>query len=615
MELKFDPQNPQYKYLDTLELANWALDELDGEKIIAVDIESNSLNPFDGLLISVQISSVSFAYIFDARKINLKGFSRFKDFLENKNIIKILHNGKFDYKFISTILNIKIENIFDTMLAEGILNAGLGGGYYALKDLVNKYTGTVMEKETRRTFETTTKGSQLSESQLKYAALDPLYTFPIFEQQLEKLRKENLVNVAKLEFAVTRVVGDMELTGIFIDKIKWREIIKHLNLKRNEYAKQFQEAIKPYYFTAAVDLFGNHSDLINVNSNVQLMELFNTRLKLNIPSTGDAILSSVNHPIAKILRDYRGYEKLVSAFGESLLEKINKKTGRIHPEFNQMGTATGRFSCNNPNLQQIPRNSDEAPFRTCFNPKPGYKLVVADYSSFEMRILAELSGDAKMIKAINDGLDIHSYTAALMFNKEYSSDFKKKYPELRQIAKPIGFGLMYGMGPSRLANQLTMETGTKVTKEQGSEYINKYFSSYPSVKSFLERSSKDAVRNGWSATPAGRKRWYKKPEAGDLEYDKRIGQIEREAKNHPIQGTNADAIKYALVYISERLRKENVDGAITLTVHDEIVTEVREDQAEAWAIIQSEEMVRAGKLFIKKVGVVSEPFVSDVWEH
>ena len=232
-----------------------------------------------------------------------------------------------------------------------------------------------------------------------------------------------------------------------------------------------------------------------------------------------------------------------------------------------------------------------------------------------MRILAELSGDAKMIKAINDGLDIHSYTAALMFNKEYSPDFKKKYPQLRQIAKPIGFGLMYGMGPSRLANQLTMETGTKVTREQGSEYINKYFSSYPSLKSFLERSSKDAVRNGWSATPAGRKRWYKKPEVGDPEYDKRIGQIEREAKNHPIQGTNADAIKYALVYISERLKKEKVDGAITLTVHDEIVTEVREDQAEAWAVIQSEEMVRAGKLFIKKVGVVSEPFVSDVWEY
>lgn len=615
MELKFDPKDPPYKYIDTVELANAALDELDKEKVIAVDIESNSLSPFDGMLISIQVSTATFAYIFDARKINLKDFPRFKEFLENKNIIKIFHNGKFDYKFISALLGIKVENIYDTMLAEGILNAGLGGGYYGLKDLVNKYTGTIMEKETRKSFETTTKGSELSEAQLKYAALDPLYTFPIFEVQLEKLRKENLVNVAKLEFATTRVVGDMELNGIYINKAKWKEIIKHLQIKRNEYAKQFQEAIKPYYFAAAVDLFGNHSDLINVNSNVQLMELFNNRLKLNIPSTGDAILSNVNHPIAKILRDYRGYEKLVSAFGETLLEKINKKTGRIHPEFNQMGTATGRFSCNNPNLQQIPRNSEEAPFRTCFNPEPGYKLVVADYSSFEMRILADLSGDVKMIKALNEGLDIHSYTAALMFNKEYTPDFKKKYPELRQIAKPIGFGLMYGMGPSRLANQLTMETGSTVTKEQGADYINKYFSSYPSVKSFLDRVSKEAVRNGWSMTPAGRKRWYKKPEVGDPEYDKRLGQIEREAKNHPIQGTNADAIKYALVFISERLKKENIDGKITLTVHDEIVTEIREDQAEAWAKIQSEEMVRAGKLFIKKVDVVSDPFVSDVWEH
>jgi DNA polymerase-1 len=160
-----------------------------------------------------------------------------------------------------------------------------------------------------------------------------------------------------------------------------------------------------------------------------------------------------------------------------------------------------------------------------------------------------------------------------------------------------------------------MEMGRTVTKEEGSDYINKYFASYPSVKSFLERTSKQAVRNGWSITPAGRKRWYKKPEAGDPEFDKRIGQIEREAKNHPIQGTNADAVKYALVFISERLRKEGIDGAITHTVHDEIVTEIREDQAEAWSKIQSEEMVRAGKLFIKKVSVVSDPFVSDVWEH
>jgi DNA polymerase I len=615
MELKFDLDNPKYVYVQTLDQLNAALDELEKEKVVGVDVESNSLDSYFGFLITIQIATPTLCYTFDARKIDLGKVERFKNFLENKGIIKIFHNGKFDYKFIKNLLGISPENIFDTMLAEVVLNSGIGKGYYSLKDVVRKYTNLELAKETRETFERFTKSTVLNESQLKYAAIDVLIMFPVFEAQLEILRKENLVNIAKLEFAVTRVVGDMELTGIYLDKAKWKNIIVNLQKNRDILAAKFQETIKPYYFASAVDLFGNHHDLINVNSNAQLLDLFNNRLKINIPSTGDSILAGVDHPVARILRDYRKYEKLVSAFGDSLLEKINKKTGRLHPEFNQLGAATGRFSCNKPNLQQIPRNSEEAPFRTCFNPKPGYKLVVADYSAFEMRILAELSQDQKMIKAINDDLDIHSYTAALMFNKEYSKDFKKLYPELRQIAKPIGFGLMYGMGPMGLANQLSMETGKVVTKEQGEDYQKRYFASYPSVQKFLEKIAKDAVRNGWSSTPAGRKRWYHKPENNDPDYRQLLSRIEREAKNHPIQGTNADAVKYALVFISDRMKKEGIDGHITHTVHDEIVTEIREDQAEDWAKVQSEEMVKAGKLFIKSVKVVSEPFVGDVWEH
>jgi DNA polymerase I len=615
MEFKFDPENPQFKYVETLDQLNEAIDVLEQEKVVGLDVESTSLDPYNGLLLLVQVATPSISYIFDARVLELGKIERFKNFLESNKSIKILHNGKFDYKYIKANTGIAVDNIYDTMLAEAVLNAGIGKAYYGLKELALLYLNITMEKETRRTFENANIKSVFTEAQLKYAALDTLIMFPIFEKQLEKLKKENLINIAKLEFAVTRVVGDMELTGIYLNSDKWREIIEILRQKRVIYAHQFQEAIKPFYSATAIDLFGNVSDFININSQTQLMDLFNKRLGLNIPSTGDAILAGCTHPVAKILRDYRQYEKLVSAFGESLLEKINKKTGRVHPEFNQLGAATGRFSCNNPNLQQIPRNSEEAPFRKCINPKPGYKLVVADYSAFEMRILADLSQDEKMVHALNEGLDIHSYTASLMFGKEYTADFKKKYPELRQIAKPIGFGLMYGMGPMGLANRLYMETGKPVSKEEGEDYMNRYFASYPSVKEFLEKISKNAVRLGWSATPAGRKRWYHKPEKDDPEYKRKVSQIEREAKNHPIQGTNADAVKFALVYINERLKKEGVDGKITHTVHDEVVTEVREDQADQWAEIQSEEMVRAAKLFIKSVKVLSEPFVGDVWEH
>jgi DNA polymerase-1 len=142
-----------------------------------------------------------------------------------------------------------------------------------------------------------------------------------------------------------------------------------------------------------------------------------------------------------------------------------------------------------------------------------------------------------------------------------------------------------------------------------------YFRSYPRVRAFLDHLADNAIKRGWSTTPLGRKRWYKRPSPSDPDYRRRMGSIQRQAKNHPIQGTNADAIKFAFVFLQKRLEKEGIDGGITHTVHDEIVCEIREDQSEDWAIIQSEEMVRAGELFIKKVPIRSDPFVGDVWEH
>lgn len=609
MELKFDPANPKYEYVSKLEQIHNAVDELKKEKVIAVDIETTDLDPYTSKILTIQISKPDFCYIIDARELDIGKIPELKEYLESSQSIKLLHNGKFDYKHIKLHTGVELANIFDTMLAEVVLNSGIGKAYYALKDIALKYANYDLQKDIRKSFLNMTASSRLTDDQLKYAAIDTLIMFPIFEEQIKRLNKESLLNVAKLEFSATRVVGDMELKGVHIDVEKWQSIIKHLSEKRDAIALKFQEAIRPYFKSSTLDLFGNVGDSININSQVQLMDLFNNKLKLNLPSTGDALLGVIDHPIVKMLRDYRGYEKLVSAFGDNLLSKLNEKTKRIHPEFNQLGAATGRFSCNNPNFQQIPRNSEEAPFRTCFTPEIGYKLVTADYASMEMRILADLSGDAKFVQALKDGLDVHSFTASLMFNLPYSDDFKKKYPEKRQAAKVIGFGLMYGMGPASLARQIG------VTPEEGREYLDRYFASYPSVKRFLEKMAKDAVRNGWSSTPAGRKRWYTMPVTSDPDYKKKIGSIERQAKNHPIQGTNADAVKYALVFLQERLKKENIDGGLMLTVHDEIVSEIREDQAEYWAKVQAEEMCRAAYLFIKKVPVIADPSVSDVWEH
>ncbi len=607
MTLKFDPNHPKYAYIQTPDELNVALDVLEKHSVVGVDVESTGLDPYTSTLLLVQIGTEEISYVIDARKLNLKEFPRYKHLLEDKKRIKLLHNAKFDYKFLKIQTNVKLTNVYDTMLAGAVLTAGLAGKNPSLKELALKYCRFDMEKGVRKTFANYL--GAITEAQLKYSGLDTLVLFPIFKQQLQELKREDLVKVAKLEFASTLVVAEMELRGIYINVEKWREIISRLEAKRDMFAGQFQELIRPYYGTNSVDLFGNSVDAININSNAQLMDLLNNRLGLGLVSTNDAFLKGVDHPVVKTLRDYRKYEKLISAFGDRLLEKVNPVTGRLHPDFNQMGTATGRFSCRDPNLQQIPRNSEEAPFRKLFNPAPGYKLVTADYSSFEMRILADLSGDEKMIKALRNNLDIHSYTASLMFNVPYTPTFKKEHPDLRQIAKPIGFGLMYGMSAAGLAGQLG------VSKEKGVEYMELYFKSYPSVRAFLDRLAQDAVKKGWSSTPLGRKRWYKRPSPSDPDYRRKMASIQRQAKNHPIQGTNADAIKFAFVYLQERLEKEGIDGGLTHTVHDEIVCEIREDQAEEWAKIQSDEMVRAAKLFITKVPVRSDPFVGDVWEH
>jgi len=615
MDLPFDPKNPAFEYITSMETAQKALEDLSAAKIIAVDVEANSLDPYTGVLLLVQLSTEAKSYIFDARSILFKDLPLYKKIMEDSNIIKLLHNASFDYKYLKLHTHVELKNIFDTMLAEGVLKAGLGMGY-RLKDLVDRrIQKDLLNKDLQKSFIDVTKNTKITDEQLKYAASDTLILFPLFRQQIEDLKKENLQKIAKLEFAVSPVVAGMELKGVFIDVKKWRKIIADLGEKRDRLAIEFQEAIRHLYSFSQMDMFGGMGDMININSQVQLMELFNNKLGLNIPSTNDAILNRVNNPIVKLLRDYRGYAKLVSTYGENLLQKINPVTGRLHPSFLQIATATGRFACNDPNVQNIPRNSKEFAFRECFNPAPGYKIVDADFSNFEMRILADFSGDEKMINALKNELDIHSYTASLMFDKPYSNDFKKKFPELRQMAKPIGFGLMYGMGAPGLVGRIYAETGKEITVEESDQLINKFFQSYPRVKSFLDKMAKNAQKNGWSSTPAGRKRWYHLPDKDDIDYRRKLSSIGREAKNHPIQGTNADAIKYALVFAHERMVKDKIDGAIILTVHDEIACEVREDQAQDFAPALASEMVRAGELFLKKVPVVSQPFVGDVWEH
>lgn len=588
-----------YELIEDQSRLNEVAKELGEAPIISLDLEADSLDPHRAKLLLFQLAVPGQAYIFDARHLDLRPFQAV---LGDAKILKIAQNAKFDYGMLKELAGVEVVNIFDTMLAERVLTCGLTKlGDLSLAALARKYLELELKKEVRETFFGAGHLREFTKKQLDYAAADVLVLFPIFEAQKAQLQKENLEKIASLEFRLVPVVSEMELRGFLIDVDRWRQAITGYRKKAKEIDQKMQEELRPYSRSTQKDLFGNHADVVNLNSPSQILEAFR-RVGLDLPSTGEEILARYNHPLAKLLLEYREYEKIISAFGENLLEKINSKTGRIHPDYMQIGADTGRFACSNPNLQQIPTDSM---FRSCFVASPGYKLIIADYSQIELRIMAELSEDPVFMKAFKEDQDLHALTASQMFNIPLDKVSKQD----RFQAKSINFGLMYGRGARSLAVQL------EVSEEESKRLLDKYFRQYHRVKAWLDNVAREAVRRGYSTTLGGRKRYYEKIDPDDPNYDRQISYIERQGKNTPIQGASADMTKAALVYIRERIRQEGLNSIPIHTVHDEVVVESREAEAEQTAKIVQEEMERAGQELLHKVPVKADVVISNVWEH
>ncbi len=570
-----------------------ALEILREYDVLAVDTETNGLDPYDSKLLLVQVSTPEKCYIIDAQSVPLEPL---QDILGSTRILKLLQNAKFDYKMLKAQGNLELNNIYDTMLAERLLTAGLGN-LVNLQVLNQKYLGERMDKSVRKTFYGPTSATTyLNPDQLVYAAKDALSLFPIYTQQLAKLKSEKLLTVADVEFKCVRAVGDLELAGCKLDTAKWRQILAAVEIKRDAVRSALMD-ILPSGKTRQSSMFGSDEYLINLNSAPQIIAEF-ARLGMILEDTSEATLSKQSHVAAKMLLEYKGHEKTLSAFGESLLSLIHKKTGRIHPDFIQYGADTGRFSCSNPNVQQIPATSD---FRACFVPEEGYKLVTSDYSQAELRILAELSQDEGFLNAFKSGGDLHILAASQMFNITPDQVTKAQ----RSQAKAINFGLAYGMGPQGLALRIDK------TVDEARDLIGAYFKAFSGVQRWLEKAGRDSAKYGYSPTPLGRKRYYALPSSDDPDYRRKMSEIDRRGKNAPIQGANADITKIALIFLKESLVR--YDARLVNTVHDEIVVEVREDQAEEVCHLVEAEMIRAAQEVLKEVPVVADAKVGDYW--
>ena len=566
------------------------------EKVLGIDTETTGLDPYTVDLLLLQISTADKVYIVDCKRVVPLAL---KAVLENPEILKIAQNAKFEYVMLRQQVGITLNGIFDTMLAERLLTAGISREI-SLKAIAQKYIGAVLDKSVRESFYklAAVGDAYLAPEQLHYAARDAYIMIPIWKQMLPGLKKQGLLPVADLEFKCIPAVGDMELAGVQIDVARWRNIISGVAVQREKAAEELTELLAPASMQAT--MFGVSS--INLNSNVQLLEAFN-HLGVIMPDTMEATLVKYDHPVVAKLLEYRSHEKTLSAFGENVLSLINPLTGRIHPDFNQYGADTGRFSCTKPNVQQIPSTSD---FRKCFIAAPGYKLVTCDYSQCELRVLAELSGDPAFVEAFQSGQDLHTLTAAQMFGVAVEEVAKPQ----RSAAKAINFGLAYGMGPGGLAPRLG------VSLDEAKALISRYFAAYPGIQKWLDKAAKNSVRLGYSVTPLGRKRFYNLPDeslkrSSEDDWRKQIAAIERQGKNSPIQGCNADMTKLALINLRAAL--SGWDARTVNTVHDEIVVEAREDQAEEVKHLVEEAMLDAGKAILKEVPIVADAAVADYW--
>ena len=408
----------------------------------------------------------------------------------------------------------------------------------------------------------------------------------------ERIAADGLRQVLQLENECVMPIAEMELNGVYLDTDRWREQLAKVTKAQARYADELQDMLSAG--VAQASLFGRAE--INLDSLPQVSAAL-SGLGVPVPETTRAWQLqplAEKYPVVAKLLEYRGVAKAASSFGENILEFIEPSTGRIHADFRQIGAPTGRFSCSGPNLQQIPH---EIEYRRCFRAPEGRKLVIADYSQIELRILADFSEDQNFIDAFASGRDFHTETAAQVFG----ISAEDVTPEQRSFAKRLNFGVVYGLGASRFA----MMTGLTTTEAENT--LRRYFATYPRMDEWLRMRAKEVLTERSARTRSGRMARISFVD-GD---NSSIGAAQRYAKNMPIQGTSADILKRALRLLHDHIRETS--ARLVNIVHDEIVVECDVSEADGTAAKLSSAMMRAGEQFVKRVPIKAEVHVADEW--
>lgn len=589
-----------YKLIENQEDISKILPYFDSQSFFCFDTETTGISPFSDNLVGISFSfkegEAFFVYLPAERTKALEWLKFFKPYFENPNLMKIGQNIKFDILFLKAY-GIEVRGqFFDTMIAHYLLQPEMKHNMDYLSEVYLKYKTITYEELCGPKGKGQLPIRSVDHKCLcDYAAEDADVTLKL-KNKLEPLIKESNLEFLfyEVEMPLISVLVDMEWEGVRID-------IEALHSLSVDFTKQLSEIENKVY-----NLIG---DQINLSSPKQVGELIFEKLKLDEKakktktgqySTSEEVLESLRgkHEIVGLILDYRGIKKLLSTYVDALPALINSKSGKIHTSFNQAVTATGRLSSSNPNLQNIPvRDEMGREIRKAFIADKDCKLISADYSQIELRLLAHFSKDPHMLCDFNAERDVHASTAAKIFKV----DLMDVTSDMRRKAKTANFGIIYGISAFGLAERLS------ISRSEAKSLIDGYFDTYPTIKTFIEKSIENARKNGYVETMFNRKRYL--PDINSRNATVR-NFAERNAVNAPIQGTAADIIKIAMVKLYNRLLKENLQSKMILQIHDELILNVPTMELERVKSIIKEEMQNAVKI---SVPLTVEAGVGDNW--
>jgi len=572
-----------YQFVDNPKAQKVLVDNLLKQQAVCFDTETTSLNELEAELVGMSFSyKKGLAYyvpLSEDKGEVLQTLEIFRPFFEKEDLLKIAHNLKFDYKILKQY-DITVKGaMFDTMIAHYLLNPDGRHGMDYLSEVYLNYKPvsieTIIGKKGKK--QGTFRDADLR-TQTDYAAEDADVTFQLYELFAPQLKKENLEELFfKIEMPLMEVLAKMELAGISLDE-KWlaQESIDLENDLRQLESKIFEFSGEEF----------------NMNSPKQLGEILFEKMQLDPKAkktktgqyaTSEDVLQKLSskHEIIKHILEYRTYQKLKSTYVDALPSQIDKQDNRVHTNFSQTTAATGRLASVNPNLQNIPiRTLRGQQIRGAFVSGEGKKIISADYSQIELRLIAEISGEENMIKAFQDGEDIHASTAAKLFKIPLEEVSKTQ----RSQAKTVNFGIIYGQGAFALAEQ------TGLSRTEAKQMIEAYFETYPKLKEYMAEQVSKARQIGYVETILGRKRHLKDINSNNFVVR---GHAERNAVNAPVQGSAADVVKLAMIKIDKELKAQQLQTKMLLQVHDELIFEAPVDEIEAASKLIRTEMESA----------------------